>query len=356
MSMAISLNISTADVVSLGGDLLTPYSEQFDAGRTILKVSNAADCDEHSLVFVDSEAAARTLLTSFPALLVTTGALADLIISLHASERLNIAITSNPRLFMALVRSKIDDYDATDSEWPDIHSSAQVHESTLLGNGVRVGPGAVIGANVRIGDGTIIRSNAVIEHDVEIGNHCVIHPGVNIGYRSVLGEKVIVKANTVIGMEGFGFVPDEKKYFHRMPHTGRVVIENDVVIGALCNIDRATLGDTLIRSGVRLDASVHIAHNVEIGRDSIITAHCVIAGSSIIGERVMMSGQTGVLDHKSIADDTVFVYRAGITEDITEPGMYAGIPARPWKAHVKRLALVKRLGRLEKRLKKLVEA
>ncbi|HAY46536.1 MAG TPA: UDP-3-O-(3-hydroxymyristoyl)glucosamine N-acyltransferase [Gammaproteobacteria bacterium] len=351
--MSTTINISAAEVISLASDFLSPYSEQFDGTKVILKIANAVDGDQQSLVFVDSEAAARTLLESFPALLITTGALADLIISLHDSDELNIAITANPRLCMALVRAQIDDYDATDSEWPEIHSSAQVHESSLLGKDVRVGPGAVIGANVRIGDGSIIRSNSVVEHDAEIGKQCIIHAGVNVGYASKLGDKVTVKANTVIGMEGFGFVPDENKYFHRMPHSGRVVIEDDVVIGALCNIDRGTLGETVIRSGVRLDAMVHIAHNVEIGRDSIITAHCVIAGSSKVGDRVMMSGQTGVLDHKFIADDTVFVHRAGVTEDITEAGMYAGIPAQPWKKYVKQLGLMKRLDRLEKRLKSL---
>ena len=180
-----------------------------------------------------------------------------------------------------------------------------------------------------------------------------MHSGANIGYGCVLGSKVTVKANAVIGMEGFGFVPDENKHYHRMPHTGRVVIGDDVVIGALCNIDRGTLGDTVIHTGVRIDGLVHIAHKVEIGKDSIIAGQCGIAGSATLGERVIMSGQTGVLDHVTVANDVVFVHRAGVTKDVTQSGVYGGLPARPWKERVNQLNLAKQLDRLEKRLKKL---
>ena len=352
--MAIRPEIYVADVLAFANDLIIPYTENFDGTRIVAGIASVDDCDRQSLVFVDAEPAARTLLESCPALLITTGVLAELIISLHESpDDLNIAITANPRLCMALIRTHLDDYDATDSEWPVIHPTAQIHKSACLGEGVRVGPGAVIGANVHVGTDTIIRSNAVIEHDARLGEQCIVHSGANIGYACVLGSKVTVKANTVIGMEGFGFVRDEDKHYHRMPHTGRVVIEDDVVIGALCNIDRGTLGDTVIHTGVRIDGLVHIAHNVEIGKDSIIAGQCGIAGSSTIGERVIMTGQTGVLDHVTVANDVVFVHRAGVTKDVTQPGMYGGLPARPWKERVKQLNLAKQLDRLEKRLKKL---
>ena len=133
------------------------------------------------------------------------------------------------------------------------------------------------------------------------------------------------------------------------------MIKDDVVIGSSCNIDRGTIGDTVLETGVRLDAMVHIAHNVEIGEHSLITAHCSVAGSTRIGKHVIMSGQTGVLDHKRIADNTVFVHRAGVIEDIDEPGMYGGLPAKPWKDHVRRMGLSKRVEKLEKRLRKLEE-
>ena len=152
------------------------------------------------------------MLDRMPALMVTTGALADLVISLLGDgQTSNIAITANPRLAMAVVRTELDNYDPVDAEWPDIHPTAQIHESAHIVDGVRVGPGAVVGARASIAAGTVIRANAVIERDANIGERCVIHPGVNIGYGCILGDDVIVHSNSVIGMQGFGFVQDEDK-------------------------------------------------------------------------------------------------------------------------------------------------
>jgi len=172
-------------------------------------------------------------------------------------------------------------------------------------------------------------------------------------YHSQLGARVTVQAGAVIGSEGFGFAPDQEKRYHRIPHTGYVVLEDDVHVGANSCIDRGTYGATRIARGVKIDNMVHIAHNVEVGEDSLLTAQTVIAGSSKLGKRVIASGQTGILDHKTIADDTVLVQRCGVADDITTSGMWAGTPARPFREYVRGLGLSKKLAKLEQKLKEL---
>jgi len=211
----------------------------------------------------------------------------------------------------------------------------------------------VIGANVIIGDNIIIRSGSVIERDTSIGSNTVIHSLVNIGFESQIGKNVIIRSGATIANEGFGLSPDSDGKFHRVPHTGIVVLEDDVQIGANCNIDRATYGATLIKRGAKLDAQCHIAHNVEIGEDCVITAHCVIAGSSKIGNRVVMSGKSGVSDHVNICDDVTLIHRASVFSDIKEKGQWAGMPAKPFKDYLKDLRNRKQQSKLIDRIKQL---
>ncbi|MCL4155554.1 UNVERIFIED_CONTAM: hypothetical protein GTU68_009214, partial [Idotea baltica] len=238
-----------------------------------------------------------------------------------------------------------------------IHDSAVIHEKTKLGLNCRIGANVTIGANCKIGDNVIIRANAVVEHDVTIGSDSIINSLVNIGYSCVLGKRVILQAGCIIGAEGYGFANDDKGNHHRIPHTGNVVLHDDVQIGSNSCIDRGTYGSTIIKNGVKIDNLCHIAHNVEIGENSLLTAQCCIAGSSVIGKRVIMSGQAGVLDHKTIPDDTVLVLRAGVTENLAHGGMWAGTPAKPFKEFVRDTTVTKKVRRLEdeiKQLKKLI--
>jgi len=234
-----------------------------------------------------------------------------------------------------------------------ISSGKTSHDSVKLGRHCRIGPNVTIGENCTIGDKVIIRANSVIEHGVSIGNGSIINSLANIGYESQIGERVIVQSSCIIGNEGYGFASDKSGQHHRIPHTGNVVLHDDVHIGSGSCVDRATYGSTVIHRGVKIDNLCHIAHNVEIGENSLITAQCSIAGSSIVGKRVIMSGQTGVLDHKTIADDCVFVLRAGVTEDVKESGMWAGTPAQPFKQYVRDLRLGKKILALEKEIKEL---
>lgn len=352
--MVNCLSTTAGQIMKDFKSILSARSTPFADDRQITHITTAAGCDSQSLVFIFQKNLLGKLPQQAPALIITSNTIADQLLDSYKNwTELNIATTINPRLAMALIRTALDDYKVADEEWPMLHPEARIHGSAVLGDKVRIGAGVVIGANVTIGDGCIIKSNAVIEHDVVLGSNCIIHAGVNIGYACVLGNSVTIKANTVIGMDGFGFVEDEQRHHHRIPHTGRVIIENDVTISALCNIDRGTIEDTTIRTGARIDGLVHIAHNVEIGEHTLIMAQTVIAGSASIGKHAILSGKTGVLDHKTIADNTVLLHRANVIKDITKAGTYAGLKAWPLREYLKNLNLGQRLDKLEKRLKKL---
>ena len=305
---------------------------------------------ENSLVFLSNEAVIKLVEQKTPAIIITTKEIAEKI--KHLSKTC-ILVAHNVRVAQAIIKQAFDDYDASDAEWAAIHASAIIHESANIGENVRIGPNVVIGANVTIGNDSIIRSNSVIEHDAVIGNNCVIHSLVNLGLNCKIGNNVILHSACTIGGEGFGLAQDHQKKYHRIPHTGDVIIEDDVQIGSGCNIDRGTYGSTIIRQGTKIDAHCHIAHNVEIGENTLLVAQCGIAGSSKIGNNVIMSGRTAVLDHKSVVDNAVLVHKCGVSEDITEPGMWAGTPARPFREYVKSLGADKKIDKLSKRIREL---
>ncbi|MFT6407294.1 MAG: UDP-3-O-[3-hydroxymyristoyl] glucosamine N-acyltransferase [Arenicella sp.] len=322
--------------------VLTTYGQHQAFNQT----ASPTSCEPDDLVFVFESAVAPDKA----AVIVTSQQVAE---QIKDGCSAFIVVVEDVRLAQAIIKRHFDDYKAHDMEWDAIHVSAVVHATAKLGDGCRVGPNAVIGANCVFADNVTIRAGAVIEHAVVIGAGSIINANVNIGYNSQLGQRVVVQAGAAIGSEGYGFAVDKLNHYHRVPHTGRVVLGDDVQVGANSCIDRGTYGDTAIAAGVKIDNLVHIAHNVEVGEDTMLTAQTVIAGSSKIGKRVIASGQTGVLDHKSVADDAILVHRCGVTEDITSGGMWAGSPAKPFKEFVRGLALHKKVAKLELQIKEL---
>lgn len=338
-----SMNFTSQELLAEFSDMVLSThgaDAEFDHSACHLSANN------RSLVFLQS----ASDLPINAAVIVTTLEVAE---QIRAHSTSFLICVADVRLAQAKMKQRFDDYQAVDDEWLAVHDSAVVHKSTLLKNGCRVGPNAVIGANCCLGENVVVRANAMIEHGVTIGRDSIVHAGANIGYNSQLGERVTIQAGAVIGSEGFGFAPDADNKYHRVPHTGRVILGDDVHIGANTCIDRGTYNATEIANGVKIDNLVHIAHNVEIGADSLLTAHTVVAGSSKLGKRVLTSGQTGILDHKTIADDVVLVQRCGVTEDITSSGMWAGTPARPFKEYVRTVNLGKKVKQLEQKLKEL---
>lgn len=304
--------------------------------------------DAGSLVFVDSADFVEPAMQKSPAAIVTSTKLAGHFASLESTA---VLACKNVRLANALIRQAHDDHDHRDTGWPRIHPSATVHETAIIADDAIIEPGVVIGRNAQIGRGSIIKANSTIEPDAVIGEDCLVHANVVVAYGCEIGNRVTLKSGCVIGMEGFGFAQDENGRSHRIPQTGRVVIEDDVLIGSNCNIDRAAYAETRIRAGCKFDALIHIAHNVDVGEDCIVLAHSTVAGSSKIGRGVIMSGQTGVLDHITIPDRTILVQRAGVISDIETPGTYAGLPTQPVKDYFRNAAVAHKLVELRKQVR-----
>jgi len=204
-----------------------------------------------------------------------------------------------------------------------ISESAQVGEEIYLGAFAYISDGAKIGNNVKIYPHVFVGDNVVI------GDDTILHPGVRIYADCVVGKRCILHAGAVVGSDGFGYVPDEKGVFSRVPQIGNVVLEDDVEIGANSTIDCATLGSTILRQGVKIDNLVHLAHNVEIGNHSALAAQVGVAGSAKIGKHVMVGGQAGISGHLHIADGTKIVAQSGIPSSVKKAETLMGSPGIP---------------------------
>jgi len=210
-----------------------------------------------------------------------------------------------------------------------IHPTAVISPTATLGSNVSVGAYAVIGEGTRIGDNTRIAEACVIGSMAEVGSDCRLYPHVTVYHQCRLGNRVTVHAGTVIGSDGFGFAPKKDGTYEKIPQLGIVVIEDDVEIGSNCSIDRATIGETLIKKGVKLDNLIQVAHNVVIGENTVIAAQTGLSGSTKVGKNVMVAGQVGFAGHLEIADRSVIMAQSGVPSSITEPGKtWFGYPAR----------------------------
>jgi UDP-3-O-[3-hydroxymyristoyl] glucosamine N-acyltransferase len=207
-----------------------------------------------------------------------------------------------------------------------ISKQAYISETATLGTNVYADAFAFIGENVTIGNNVKIYPQVYIGDNSVIGDNTTLFSGVKIYSETVVGKDCIIHAGTVIGSDGFRFNPENDN--KKVPQIGNVVIEDDVEIGANCAIDRATLGSTILRKGVKFDNLIHIAHNVEVGERTFIAAHGVIAGSTKVGKNCMFSGQVGIVGHLQIADNTIITAQSGISKSITKPGgVHMGSPA-----------------------------
>lgn len=266
-----------------------------------------------------------------------------------ATGEATLIFTDNPHLAMA---KTLEVLKPTEHPAPGISSDATVHDSVTIGEDVSIGANAVIEKGVRIGDRTVIYPGVYIGHGAEIGPRCVLYPNISIMDRTVLGARVIIHAGTVVGSDGFGYAKDKDKY-HKIPQTGIVRIADDVEIGASVTIDRAMLGETTIGRGTKIDNLVQIAHNVQIGEDTVIVAQVGIAGSSTVGSRVQLGGQVGVVGHVSIGDDILIGARGVVTNNITKPGAYSGFPAINHGDWLRATTISQKLPELRKRVREL---
>lgn len=236
-----------------------------------------------------------------------------------------------------------------------VHSQAFVAPDAVLGKNVGIGPFAVLESGAKIGDGVQIAAGCYVGREVEIGEGCLFHPNVTIRERVKIGNRVIIHSGTVVGSDGFGYAK-EKGVYHKIPQVGTVVIEDDVELGANVTIDRATMGETRIGKGTKIDNLVQIAHNVKIGENSIIVSQVGISGSTEVGKNVTIAGQVGLTGHLHIGDGAIIAAQSGVHRDIKPGQIVLGSPAREMQKRKKIEAIISNLPEYIEKLKKLEKA
>jgi UDP-3-O-[3-hydroxymyristoyl] glucosamine N-acyltransferase len=275
-------------------------------------------------------------------------------------ERADIAVLRSKDPYLAYTRA-LRLFHPEQKRAAFIHPSAIIDETAKIAPDVFIGANSVIGANCRIESGVQILPNVTVYENVRIGKDSVIHSGVSIREDTEIGERVVIYNNAVIGTDGFGYAKDENRAWLKIPQTGRVVIEDDVEIGAGSCIDCASVGETRIKRGAKIDNLVQIGHSCTIDEDALICAQTGLAGSSVIGKRVILAGQVGIAGHLKVGDDVVITAKSATSHDV-EPGkMLSGIPAFDNREWLRSIAAFRRLGEiarkvreLEKRLTKMV--
>lgn len=268
----------------------------------------------------------------------------------------NILCVKNPYLAFARVHEVFAPVPVL---FKGIHPKAEINPHVKIGESVSIYADVYIDEGAAIGSGVVLYPGVYVGRNVSIGDNTVVYSNVSIREGSSIGKRVIIHCNSVVGSDGFGFAKDGAKLY-KVPQTGIVRIEDDVEIGACVTIDRATLGETVIKRGTKIDNLVQIAHNVVIGEDSIIVAQVGVSGSTKIGSRVTLAGQVGVVGHIEVGDDVVIGAQSGVAHNIPAKSVFSGSPAIPHRDWLKAVNIFAKLHEmrktvldLEKRVKEL---
>jgi UDP-3-O-[3-hydroxymyristoyl] glucosamine N-acyltransferase len=316
-----------------------------DSGIEITGVSGLKDAGTGDITFLSEKINIKDAVRTSASVLIVNDKMKDLV-SRDRDAPVTMLIVDYPQLAFAKVLEIFH---------PSPPVFTGVSEQAVLGNNIRMGadvsicPLAVIGDDVSLGDRVTISSGAYIGNGVTIGDDSFIHPNVTIREKTRIGKNVIVHSGTVIGSDGFGYVPEKGRH-HKIPQTGGVVIEDDTEIGANVTIDRATIGDTVIGRGTKIDNLVQIGHNVKIGTNCIIVSQVGISGSVEIGNGVVLAGQVGVRDHVKIGNGAIIGAQSGIGSDVPDGEIYSGSPAIPHKIWLRAQSIYAKLPEYIKRL------
>jgi UDP-3-O-[3-hydroxymyristoyl] glucosamine N-acyltransferase len=309
-----------------------------DASITVTTVSSPQSATSQSLVFVEDAQHLDAALRSSAAAVIA----GDFAIEATVSGSKPVLISSHPRLAFAKAAKLLRD----PGENRMTHPSAIVSASAKIGKRVAIGPSAILGERVKVGEGTTIGAGTVVGNQAVIGSDCRLDANVTIYAGTTLGDRVIVQAGAVLGSEGFGYVRDEQSgRYEQSPQIGRLVIEDDVEIGANSTIDRGALDETRIRQGAKIDNLVHIGHNCQIGENVIIAAQTGLSGSVTIEDNVVMGGQVGIGDHARVESGALLGGQCGILPKKVLRGkgiIFWGTPARPVREYLKELAFLAR--------------
>ncbi len=308
---------------------LTDLSDELSGYKSAIKISDIKTLDKatkNDITFFNSLDYKDLANKTKAAACITTNSLQNFL----PNDCLKIVVKSV--LFTAAKITK-KFYPKADLDYPD---SSLVSFESISSNfqSVTFGKNIFVGNQVKIGSKTQLGSNITIEHDVHVGNNCVI--GSNVTIRNTLiGNDVVIQDGCKIGVKGFGFIPDKTKNF-RFPHIGRVVLHDNVELGANCTIDRGSIGDTVIGRNTFLDNQVHMAHNVKVGKNCMIAGQVGFAGSSIIGDNVSIGGQAGISGHLKIGNNVKIGGGSGVVKNIPNNSTVMGYPAVPLKEFLKK--------------------
>src|SRR5579864_2307271 len=312
-----------------------------DGKIEIAGVSSLESAARDHLVFVDNEKHLAGALKSRAGAIIA----GEFAAAMNADRPL--LISDHPKLAFARAARILASGD--ERHQGSIHITAVIDPSATLGVGVRVETRAVVGEGAQIKDGTRIGTGAVIGAGVTIGSHCEIYPNVTIYPGTSVGDRVLIHAGAVLGSDGFGYVRDGKTgHYEKFPQVGRLVIEDDVEIGANATIDRGALEETRIRRGAKIDNLVHIGHNCDIGEDVVIAAQTGLSGSIVIENAVVLGGQVGIGEHATIGEGVMLGGQGGVLPNKILRGKgvaFWGTPAQPLRQYLKQLATLARLAK-----------
>jgi UDP-3-O-[3-hydroxymyristoyl] glucosamine N-acyltransferase len=269
-----------------------------------------------------------------------------------ALDRTDIAILRAKDAYLAYTRA-LRIFNPEPKTVPSIHPSAVIHETAKIAAGVEIMAHVVIGANCEIAENVKIFPNATIYDGVKIAEDTVIHAGVSIRENCEVGARCIIHNNTTVGSDGFGYAKDEQRRWLKIPQVGRVVVEDDVEIGANTAVDCASVGETRIKSGAKIDNLVQIGHSCTIEEDALICSQTGLAGSSVIGKRVILAGQVGIAGHLRVGDDVVITAKSATSHDVEDGKIISGIPAFENRDWLRSIAAFRRLGEMARTVRDL---
>lgn len=257
-----------------------------------------------------------------------------------------VLVTENPYLALAAALELL--YPSA-SPPPGTHPTAVIDPTAVIHETASIGPQAVVGAGCRVGPGTVVGAGSVLGAEVVLGEGCLLHPRVVVEERCRVGDRCVLHSGVVIGSDGFGFATSEGVH-HKVPQVGIVVIEDDVELGANVCVDRATLGETRIGRGTKVDNLVQIAHNVQVGEGTLLVAQVGISGSTRLGHHVIMAGQSGAAGHLAIGDEAIVGAKSAVIKDVPDGQFVTGYPAVPHREWLRASAALRRLERLVQRV------
>lgn len=269
-----------------------------------------------------------------------------------AVERADIAVLLAKDAYLAYTRA-LRIFNPEPEIVSFVHPSAVVHETAIIAENAHISANVVVGANSSVGEKTKIFPNVTIYDNVKIGAGCTIHSGVSVRENCEIGNNCIIHNNTTIGSDGFGYAKDEEKRWLKIPQTGRVVIEDTVEIGANTAIDCASVGETRIKRGAKIDNLVQIGHSCTIEEDALVCSQTGLAGSSVIGKRVILAGQVGIAGHLKIGDDVVITAKSATSHNVENGKILSGIPAFENRDWLRSITAFRRLGEMAKTIREL---